>query len=74
MAAYEHRFATDNVAGEVAVSHQLSQRMRVFLELIEDSFTECSAIAEEMNVSKATVNGIATQAAKPKKMIKVGPV
>ena len=47
--------------------------MRAFLELIEDSFTECSAIAEEMNVSKATVNGIATQAAKPKKMIKVGP-
>ena len=54
---YEHRFATDNVAREVAVSHQLSQTMRVFLELIEDSFTECSAIAEEMNVSKATVNG-----------------
>ena len=46
--------------------------MDVFLGLIEDGVTECSEIAEEMKVSKATVSRMAKHAMKAKKIIKVG--
>jgi len=56
----------------VSISHRLAQTLDVFLRLIEDGITECSEIAEEMKVSKATVSRMAKQAMKSKKIIKVG--
>jgi putative DNA primase/helicase len=70
--SYEWHFVTDNATGEVSISHQLAQTIDVFLGLIEDGVTECSEIAEEMKVSKATVSRMAKQAMKSKKIIKVG--
>jgi putative DNA primase/helicase len=70
--SYEWHFVTDDATGEVSISHQLAQTIDVFLGLIEDGVTECSEIAEEMKVSKATVSRMAKQAMKSKKIIKVG--
>lgn len=72
MAAYEWQFVTDNATGEISVSHQLAQAMDVFLGLIEDNFTECSEIAEEMKISRASASRIAKRAMKSEKIIKVG--
>jgi hypothetical protein len=72
VAAYEWHFVTDNATGEVSISHRLAQTMDVFLGLIEDGFTECSEIAEEMKISKSSVSRMAGQAIKSKKIIKVG--
>jgi len=70
--AYEWHFVTENATGEVSISHRLAQTMDVFLGLIDDGVTECSEIAEEMKVSKATISRMAKQAMKSKKIIKVG--
>ena len=70
--AYEWHFVTDDATGEVSISHRLAETMDVFLGLIEDGVTECSEIAEEMKVSKASVSRMAKQAMKSKKIIKVG--
>jgi AAA domain/CHC2 zinc finger len=70
--AYEWHFVTDNAAGKVSISHRLAQTMDVFLGLIEDGVTECSDIAEEMKISKASVSRLATQAIKAGKIKKEG--
>src|SRR5262249_15058735 len=70
--AFEWHFVTDEVTGEVSISHGLAQTMDVFLGLIEDGVTECGHIAEEMKTSKASVSRMAKEAIKSKKIIKVG--
>ena len=59
--AFEWHFITE-ANGEVSILHKLAQTMDVFLGLIGDGVNECSAIAEEMKISKASVSRMAKQA------------
>jgi AAA domain/CHC2 zinc finger len=70
--SFEWHIVTDMATSEVSVGCKPAQTMDVFLGLIEDGVTECSEIAEEMKVSKASVSRMAKQAMKSKKIIKVG--
>ena len=62
VSAYEWHFITDQATGIVSVGCKLAQTMDVFLGLIEDGVTECSEIAEEMKISKASVSRMAKKA------------
>jgi DnaB-like helicase N terminal domain/AAA domain len=68
---YEWHFVTEP-SGEVTIAYKEAQTMDVFLGLIEDGVTECSAIADEMKVSKATISRMAKKAISNKKIIKKG--
>jgi putative DNA primase/helicase len=70
--AYEWHFVTDPASGEVSIAHKQAQTADVFLKLIEDGVTECSEIADEMKVSKATISRLAKQTIKAGKIIKKG--
>src|SRR5262245_65343561 len=60
--AFEWHFVTDEVTGEVSISHGLARTMDVFLGLIEDGVTECGHIAQERKSSPATVSRLAKKA------------
>ena len=70
--AYEWHFVTHRFSGEVSISHKPAQTADVFLKLIEDGVTECTDIADEMKLSRATVSRIAKQQIKAGKIIKKG--
>jgi AAA domain/CHC2 zinc finger len=61
VAAFEWHFVTEP-NGEVSISHKLAQTMDVFLGLIGDGVNECTAISEEMKISKPSVSRMAKQA------------
>ena len=70
--AYEWHFVTDNVTGEVSVSHRQAQTMDVFLQLIRDGVTECGQIAHEMKASPSTISKLAKKAIDARKIKKNG--
>jgi DNA-binding MarR family transcriptional regulator len=70
--AYEWHVVTDLASGEVSFSHKQAQTADVFLKLIEDGITECSDIADEMKISKASVSRMAKREIKAGKIIKKG--
>jgi putative DNA primase/helicase len=70
--AYEWHFVTDQASSEVSISHKPAQTADVFLKLVEDGVTECSDIADEMKVSKATVSRLAKREIKAGNIIKKG--
>ncbi|MBA2271860.1 MAG: AAA family ATPase [Chthoniobacterales bacterium] len=59
---YEWHITTDAYTGEISVSHKLAQSLDVFRRIIEDGVTDCTDIAAEMKVSKATVSRMAKKA------------
>jgi hypothetical protein len=54
--AYEWHIVTDPATGIVSVAHKQAQSLDIFRKLIEDGVTDCTQIAEELKVSKATVS------------------
>ncbi len=60
--AYEWHVVTDPATAEISVAHKLAQSLDVFRKLIEDGVTDCSQLAEEMNVSKGTISKLAQKA------------
>ena len=54
--AYEWYVVTDNVTGEISVSHKLARSMDVFRQCIEEGITECTQLAEESKVSKGQIS------------------
>lgn len=53
--AYEWHYVTDPVTGIITVSHKLAQSLDVFRRLIEDGVTDCTDIAAELKISRASV-------------------
>jgi putative DNA primase/helicase len=68
---FQWHFVTEP-SGEVTIAHKVAQSLDVFLGLIEDGVTECSEIADEMKVSKATISRMAKKAISENKIIKKG--
>jgi hypothetical protein len=68
MPAFEWHFVTEP-NGEVSISHKLAQTMDVFLGLVGDGVNECTAISEEMKISKPSVSRMAKQAEAAGKII-----
>jgi putative DNA primase/helicase len=66
--AFEWHFVTEP-NGEVSISHKLAQTMDVFLGLVGDGVNECTAISEEMKISKPSVSRMAKQAETAGKII-----
>ena len=53
--AYEWSIQTDTTSGKISVTHKPAQSLDVFRKLIEEGVTECTALAEELHVSKGTI-------------------
>jgi AAA domain-containing protein/CHC2-type zinc finger protein len=66
--AFEWHFVTEP-NGDVSISHKLAQTMDVFLGLVGDGVNECTAISEEMKISKPSVSRMAKQAETAGKII-----
>ncbi|MBA3832320.1 MAG: AAA family ATPase [Chthoniobacterales bacterium] len=60
--AYEWHYVTDPDTGAITVTHKLAQSLDVFRRLIADGVTECSEIADELKISKASVSRMAKKA------------
>ena len=52
----EWHLVTDKANGKVTISHEQTQSLEVFMQLITDGVTDCADIADEMKVSKGTVS------------------
>ena len=57
--AYEWHYVTDPQTGSISVTHKLAQSLDVFRRLIADGVTDCTDIASELKISKATVSRMA---------------
>lgn len=60
--AYEWHITSPFGSEEILVSHKPAQSLDVFRQIIEDGVTDCTDIAIEMKVSKATVSRMAKKA------------
>lgn len=70
--AFEWHITTPVGGNEILVSHKPAQSLDVFRQLIEDGVTDCTDIATEMKVSKATVSRMAKRASDAGWLTKTG--
>jgi hypothetical protein len=60
--AFEWHITTPFGSDEILISHKPAQSLDVFRKIIEDGVTDCTDIASEMKVSKASVSRLAKRA------------